>query len=438
MKFSQYNSLLYVSDEKSLLYNAMTDKFLALTGNNNSLFKTAAISPATIKDVNPELFGQLCENGFMVEDSTDETALVENLIETIDNSDDFFQLHINPTLDCTCRCWYCYETHLKGSRMGPTTIEAAKRFIENTMSGNPDLKSFDLSFFGGEPLMYFNSVARPIISSAIALSGKYGIGLHIHFTTNGYLLNDEILEFLSQTDVSYQITLDGNREQHNRTRFLPNGKGTFDRITSNITKALARGHRIVLRINYTASIVDSLKDIMRLVECIGSESRKYLRIDFQRVWQDPKGSDEEEETLREKISAYASYAKRLGIGASTRACMDAVRSSCYGNRRNYALINYNGDVFSCTARDFTEANRAGVLSENGNIEWTGDSIENRMKARFRNSACHKCRIAPLCGGACRQRCIEEPDNLTECYHRYSDKDIDNIIYDRFGYMFLNT
>ncbi|HOH74428.1 MAG TPA: hypothetical protein PKW38_01450, partial [Paludibacteraceae bacterium] len=48
---------------------------------------------------------------------------------------------------------------------------------------------------------------------------------------------------------------------------------------------------------------------------------------------------------------------------------DSVRESCYGDKKNQATINFNGDVYKCTARDFKPENREGVLMDDGTIEW---------------------------------------------------------------------
>lgn len=107
-----------------------------------------------------------------------------------------------------------------------------------------------------------------------------------------------------------------------------------------------------------------------------------------------------------------------------------------GIKRYHALINYDGEVFKCTARDFTTQNRLGYLSSTGTIVWEHNSLEKRLVLKFSKSCCHACRIAPLCGGGCCQR-AHESEYGEQCMYSYSESDIDQIIYNRFEFMFIN-
>lgn len=86
--------------------------------------------------------------------------------------------------------------------------------------------------------------------------------------------------------------------------------------------------------------------------------------------------------------------------------MDSVRNSCYADKRNSATINYNGDIYKCTARDFTKANRAGYINEEGELVWENDYLTKRMDVKFKNKPCLTCKIMPLCNGGCSQHALE--------------------------------
>ena len=93
-------------------------------------------------------------------------------------------------------------------------------------------------------------------------------------------------------------------------------------------------------------------------------------------------------------------------------------------------------MFNCTARDFSTQKRAGYLNSTGNIVWEHNSLENRLALKFSKRICHSCRIAPLCGGGCCQRALES-ENDQQCLYSYSESDIDQIILDRFEFMFVS-
>jgi len=80
---------------------------------------------------------------------------------------------------------------------------------------------------------------------------------------------------------------------------------------------------------------------------------------------------------------------------------------CYADKWFQAVINYNGNVYKCTARDFDESNSCGYLQDNGVIKWYPEKIIERFsRASFENQICLKCKILPLCMGTCSQTMIE--------------------------------
>lgn len=111
-----------------------------------------------------------------------------------------------------------------------------------------------------------------------------------------------------------------------------------------------------------------------------------------------------------------------------------VRNSCYGDKLNHILINYNGDVFACTARDFSQENRIGFIDANGVIHYDTDTVAKRNNLKLSKKICKSCRIAPLCGGGCKQRASESPDG-DKCTFNYTDEEIDNMILDIFEYTY---
>lgn len=80
-------------------------------------------------------------------------------------------------------------------------------------------------------------------------------------------------------------------------------------------------------------------------------------------------------------------------------------------------------------------NSAGKLSVDGNIVWKNNVIEEYFSNKFTKEICHTCKIAPLCGGGCRQRAKESKD-INSCIYEYSQDDINRIILNRFYLRYL--
>ncbi|MEO0403664.1 MAG: radical SAM protein, partial [Bacteroidota bacterium] len=178
MKYSQFNSFQPFHD-KMLAYNAFTDKYLLL---EHMLYDMIDASmkrndPMEINEVHPQFYDALIENGMIVEPEVDEIEKVRGLMESVNNVEDGYRLIINPTMNCNFKCWYCYETHIKDSRMEVDMVEKVSRFIRNLFETNKKIKYFNLSFFGGEPLLYYHKAVVPILVNANQAAKEYGVTL---------------------------------------------------------------------------------------------------------------------------------------------------------------------------------------------------------------------------------------------------------------------
>lgn len=110
---------------------------------------------------------------------------------------------------------------------------------------------------------------------------------------------------------------------------------------------------------------------------------------------------------------------------------------CYADKTNEALVNYNGDVFRCTARDFETFPRDGYLTNEGVIVWENDINNRRIMVKSQNKPCQTCRIMPLCCGGCTQKALDA-QNKGEiyCVNEFSEETKDKVILDRFYDIFI--
>lgn len=430
MKPSIYNSAIEISDKHTLLFNALSGKFVIVKDEKVVLDEH---SLTVAEESNRSLFRQLVDGGMAVEDSVDEVAALRKIIDETDNDNTGFTLHINPTLDCNFRCWYCYEKHLENSLMSGEVMSAVRKFIAQTIRDNDELKAFHIGFFGGEPLLGFDDVVKPLIEFTAAECERKEIRLSVNFTSNGALLTPEMTEFLCGYNSSFQITLDGYRDSHDKTRFFKGGIGSYDTIFSNVIGLAKKKIHVILRVNYTEKNVPGIGSLVDDLANVDDEAREYIRVDFQRVWQERNGQTDEAEA---KVKEYRRRTRELGYVVLANYIPRNVTDSCYGDKKSHVLINYNGDAFGCTARDFVAENRVGVLDDSGKVEYDEKLMQLRASAKFGKKICQECRIAPLCGGGCRQRAMEAAAS-EECTMGYSEDDKDNIVLDLFDYSFCS-
>lgn len=147
----------------------------------------------------------LVDRGFLVSTEIDELRRFRYVFGKDHYTKDRLQLFLLASEDCNFRCTYCYEKFARGT-MEPGVRTGIKRYLAKQV---PRLKTFNLEWFGGEPL-YGMEVVAEIAPVALELAKKHSVDFSSKMTTNGYLLTPEIVDRLFAWQIlKYQITLDG-------------------------------------------------------------------------------------------------------------------------------------------------------------------------------------------------------------------------------------
>ena len=409
----------FVNEGRAVIaFNLASNGFLLLQRELGERVEALRESIGQLQSVHPELFDQMLRMGMMVDAETDE---VKDLVErwrAHDSDPSTFGLIINPTLGCNLRCWYCYEQHDRMPMMEENVRRSICRMIERKADAD-GLQPLSVSFFGGEPLMGFKQVVMPILSHAAETCRARGIALHSSFTTNGVLLTEEVLDALESvgldTPATFQISLDGNREHHDHSRIGANREPTYDRIVGHMKQAAARHHQVFARLNYTATNITSFVDVLDDFSLMPESDKPYIQFNFQQIWQDQEQND-----LTEAVTELKSQFAKEGFAVeSDHICH---RHNCYADHENHLVVNYDGLLFKCTARDFKEARSEGRLQPDGEVVWNEKYVQ-RMEVKYANKACLDCKILPICNGGCSQNKLDA-HNLDSCYNGMSEDDKD--------------
>ena len=181
---------------------------------------------------------ELADNGFVVAAHVEERRALEQRFHELRTSTDTLRVTVLTTLQCNFACGYCYQgDHGDWNAFADKmTLETAAR-IGEWMEARVDEvrpKKLALMFFGGEPLLNL-PVMYDLAARAHAIGRERGVPVAITMVTNGLLLTREIVERLLPFGLTgIKVTLDGDRETHNRLRPLRGGQGTFDKIIRNV------------------------------------------------------------------------------------------------------------------------------------------------------------------------------------------------------------
>ena len=148
------------------------------------------------------------------------------------------KITLQVTQGCNLRCKYCIyseniNAHQRSHSNKRMSWETAKKGIDFLRAHSIDSEKVNIGFYGGEPLLEF-----PLIKKAVAYAKEVFDGKAISFsiTTNGTMLTEEILEFLSTENVQLVISLDGPKNIHDQNRVFPDGHGSFDTVMRNVEK----------------------------------------------------------------------------------------------------------------------------------------------------------------------------------------------------------
>lgn len=175
-------------------------------------------------------------------------------------------LHVAHT--CNLNCSYCFASQGKyhGDR-ALMSFEVGKQALDFLMDHSGSRTNLEVDFFGGEPLMNFDVVKRLV---AYARSVEKERGKHFRFTltTNGVLIDDDVIDFANREMSNVVLSLDGRKEVHDRYRVDYAGNGSWEKIVPKFQKLVQarQGKNYYMRGTFTHANPDFLKDIQTMLD----------------------------------------------------------------------------------------------------------------------------------------------------------------------------
>ena len=399
MKISQFIFKTdYPETGEILIYNTLNGSLLAIEKVNEEKLNKILTQKINI-ELDTDLEILMAEEDFLISEDFNEIDVVLERSELGINDENRLDVIIMPTMNCNFTCPYCYEDHYKSIISEETQYQLVKWF-ENIA---PRFKTVLINWFGGEPLLAYDAIVS-IQKQLIKICQDNDILFSSHITTNGYLINkNRAAELVHLGIYSYQITLDGSREFHNKTRVLKNGEGTFERILDNIIILADEDENvnIKLRVNYDDK---NIKSVYELLPLFPQRIRNQLVLTCERIFGGDYGVFENNSINHgEEVAELYQFSAELGFAnKSEKELVPGKLTFCYADRHNQFLFNYNGDVFKCTVGKFTTEQRLGFLNEMGEIEWDNNKVNSWYAVNTFENKCFSCTFMPVCMGGCRK------------------------------------
>lgn len=170
--------------------------------------------------------------------------------------------------DCNLACKYCFagEGEYCGDR-SLMSFEVGKQAFDFLIANSGTRKNLEVDFFGGEPLMNFE-VVKQLVAYAREQEKIHNKNFRFTLTTNGVLLDEEVMDFANKEMYNVVLSLDGRKETNDRMRVSRNGKGSYDLIVPKFKEMVKRrgDKEYYIRGTYTHYNTDFTKDILHMAD----------------------------------------------------------------------------------------------------------------------------------------------------------------------------
>jgi uncharacterized protein len=432
MQPSMFNVRVPLDDRSDVfLMNTFTDAQLIVTSDVVDLLdrleRDGGAAPA-LDAVERETVSQLAEHGFIVETRDAERRDLQQFFREVRDNTDTLKITVLTTLQCNFACDYCIQGdhgdyNKQAAKMSLDTAARVAAWVErriDTIAPN----RLVLTFFGGEPLLNM-PVLYYLAERLHQACTERGVEILLNVITNGLLLTREMVERLNPLGLNgIKITLDGDREAHNRSRPLRGGQGTFDRIVASV-REVADLTRIAVGGNFDMDSVDSYPALLDFLAAQDFAPR-LSKVLFKPV-------------IREKTAQARGVIPLTAVGAEGKplngACMTSAGTGvsrvcdscnfvdekmaflrdetrkrgfptadgvhmgpCEIHKSHAHTIGPDGSLFACPGF-------AGeALQSTGHIDDRREDYRTRAQANFERLAaweqCHDCAFIPVCAGGC--------------------------------------
>jgi uncharacterized protein len=401
------------------LMNTLSDAQLVVSEEVAALLDELALVPDSPLGTSAgDTVLALAEHGFLVPDCESDRRALTEFFDGYRDDTSQLRVTVLPTLQCNFACEYCFQADRgddsrRAERMSLETADRVARWLEEKLDRiRPE--TLALTFFGGEPLLNL-PVMFDLAARAQALTRARGVKLGISLITNGLLLTPAVVDRMVPLGLtSVKVTLDGDRETHDRMRPLRSGQGTFDRIVENI-RAVAGKVRISIGGNFeesSASRYPALLDFLKSQDF----SDKLARINFKPIVRDntrqlAQAGDPSSGRCTTAARGGSSLCDACGLADDTMTFLreetrkrgfettDGVHMGpCEIYKRHAYTIGPDGSLFACPG--FTGQPSLSTGHVDGRQEnWRVDATErfDRLAAWER---CGDCAFIPVCAGGC--------------------------------------
>ena len=331
-------------------------------------------------------------------------------------------LHIAHT--CNLNCEYCFASQGKyhGER-AMMTFEVGKRAFDWLIVTSGSRRNLEVDFFGGEPLMNFD-VVKQLVEYARSIEKEKGKNFRFTLTTNGVLVDDDVIDFCNREMSNVVLSLDGRKEVHDRYRVDYAGNGSWEKIVPKLQRFVEKrgGKNYYMRGTFTHANPDFLKDIqvmldlgfnelsMEPVVCASGDPSELTEADFPIVCQ--QYEELAKLMLKKDREGKPFTFYHYMIDLTGGPCIYKRISGC-GSGTEYMAVTPWGDLYPCHQFVGDEKFKLGDIW-NGvtNTEIQGEFAACNVYA---HPECRDCWARLYCSGGCAANAYHATGKVTGIY-----------------------
>ena len=331
-------------------------------------------------------------------------------------------LHIAHT--CNLNCSYCFASQGKyhGDR-AVMSFEVGKRALDFLIENSGTRRNLEVDFFGGEPLMNFD-VVKQLVAYAREVEKKHNKNFRFTLTTNGMLIDDDVIDFANREMSNVVLSLDGRKEIHDRFRVDYAGRGSWERIVPKFQKLVAErgGKNYYMRGTFTHANPDFLKDIQQMLDlgftelsmepvvCAAGDPSELTEADLPVVLEQ---YEKLAELMLERDRAGKPFTfYHYMIDLSGGPCIYKRISGC-GSGTEYMAVTPWGDLYPCHQFVGEEKFKLGNIWDG--VTNTATREEFAACNVYARPDCHDCWAKLYCSGGCAANAYHATGSVTGVY-----------------------
>ena len=326
--------------------------------------------------------------------------------------------------DCNLACQYCFaEEGEYHGRRALMSFEVGKKALDFLIANSGNRRNLEVDFFGGEPLMNWE-VVKQLVEYGRSKEKEYNKNFRFTMTTNGVLLNDEIMEYCNREMSNVVLSLDGRKEVNDKMRPFRGGKGSYDLIVPKFRKfAEMRGDRdYYVRGTFTRHNLDFSKDVMEFadlgfrsmsIEPVVAAPEEEYAIREEDLPQIMEEYDRlAEEYLKRKKEGRGFIFFHFNIDLNQGPCVAKRLSGC-GSGTEYLAVTPWGDLYPC--HQFV--GQEEFLLGNVDTGVTNERIRDEFKLCnvYAKDKCRDCFARFYCSGGCAANSYNFHGSITDAY-----------------------